>query len=68
MEPEHILDTHAESAGQIDAGLGGDDGAFRQRLVVPAVSAGVFVYFQAQAVTEAVAENLTKAPKELIIL
>src|SRR5699024_2128253 len=60
-EVEHILDAHAEPAGDVDAGLGGDNRALAQGLVVAGRGVRTLVYVQANAVAEAVAKVLAIA-------
>ena len=58
---QHILDTHAEFAGQIDAGLCGDDGVLRQLCVRAGRGDGVLVDVEPEAVSEAVTEAVPVA-------
>lgn len=58
---QHILDAHAEFAGQIDAGLCGDDGVLRQLCVRAGRGDGVLVDVEPEAVSEAVTEAVPVA-------
>src|SRR5262249_41438294 len=61
LDDHVVLDADAAPAGQVDAGLDGDDHALLEHGVAARVEAGVLVRLQAQAVADAVDEPVAQA-------